>query len=227
MVALVRRRRLRTGSAIALALAGHLLILGALGWRTPTVRPQTVTDSLPPVELSIMRLQAERPAAATAAKVPPRPSATSAPSATPTPASATTTAPARPSSLAGASGQPDCEVEDLPLLTDAERALCPDQIAADKARRLARERNARLAKQVASAKAAPPLDNIPAEKRAYYDAVAAAYDQQSHGPPMAGRHPEIHCTGIRPAHSLKIGALPCYVTPPQGFLTEESGVSPP
>jgi len=30
----------------------------------------------------------------------------------------------------------------------------------------------------------------------------------------------------RPPHSLKLGPTPCYVTPPQGMLTEESGVDP-
>ena len=80
---------------------------------------------------------------------------------------------------------------------------------------------------MALAQGMAPTFRMSPEKQAYYDAVAQAYDQQYHGPPMAGRHPEVHCSGVKPANSLKIGPLPCYVTPPQGFLTEESGIAVP
>ncbi len=30
----------------------------------------------------------------------------------------------------------------------------------------------------------------------------------------------------KPAHSLKFGPLPCYLVPPKGFLTGESGSGP-
>jgi hypothetical protein len=32
---------------------------------------------------------------------------------------------------------------------------------------------------------------------------------------------------FKPPHSLKIPGLPCYLIPPKGILTEESGVAPP
>ena len=140
------------------------------------------------------------------------------------PAAPAPPAPAASASSAVASGQPDCEVEDLPLLTEAERVLCRNQIDADHARRAARDTEHR-AKEVAQAMATRRIDHIPAEKRAYYDAVAQAYDQQSHGPPMAGRNPGFACGGKQP-HSLRLGPLPCFITPPQGFLTEESGLDP-
>lgn len=116
-------------------------------------------------------------------------------------------------------------MEDLPLLTEAERVVCRNQIDAARSRRSTREADAHNARAVAQAQSAPRIDSIPAGKRAYYDAVASAYNQQSHGPPMAGRNPGFACGG-RPAHSLKLGPLPCFITPPQGFLTEESGIDP-
>jgi hypothetical protein len=70
------------------------------------------------------------------------------------------------------------------------------------------------------------------DKRAYFDAVAAAYDQQSHGGPMSGTYPAAGCSikfsGLTivkskpPPNSLSAG--PCFISPPRGFLTEESGV---
>jgi hypothetical protein len=128
-----------------------------------------------------------------------------------------------------AAGPADCEPEDLALLNDAEKARCRSQIDADQGRRLAREAEARRARQFAETKIVPRIDNIPAQKRAYYDAVAQAYDQQAHGPPMAGRTPGGACGLGGKAKggpgSLSIG--PCTFWLGQGFLTEESGVPPP
>jgi hypothetical protein len=227
---LVRRRR--TVLAGVIAVGAHLLVLTALGWRIPKVAPPPPAETLPPLELSLVRIRPEPPAPAAPARRSPKSSKS--PAASKSPLAPSSALPASPSASAAADraaspGAPDCEPEDLPLLTEIERARCRDQIAADRSRRLARGADARNAKVVAEANRAPRLDNIPVEKRAYYDAVAAAYDQQSHGPPMAGRNPGFACasTTRAPAHSLKLGPLPCFITPPQGFLTEESGLKPP
>jgi hypothetical protein len=153
-----------------------------------------------------------------------------------------------PEAPALASGPADCEPEDLPLLTDAEKAFCRNQIDADKGRRLARGADERAARQVAEAKRMAPAYRMSTEKEAYYAAVAQVYWlQSSHGPPMAGHLPGIGCIPppipflggieinknklekkkeIRPPNTLKLGPLPCFLFPPQGLFTEESGLDP-
>jgi hypothetical protein len=211
--------------AAALAILAHLLALLALGWRVPRAPPLPPADALPPVELQLLRPEPNRPAISPPAggSSRPRPTAARANPETTLPAAPN----AAPPSPRVAEGPPDCEPEDLPLLTAAEKARCRNQIDADNARRLARSTDASAARQVAQAQRGPQTYRMGADKQAYYAAVAEAYDQQNHGPPMAGRHPEVHCSGIKPANSLKIGPLPCYVTPPQGFLTEESAIPRP
>ena len=156
-----------------------------------------------------------------------------------------------PGAPALASGAAACEPEDLPLLTDAEKVRCRNQIDAEKGRRLARGADERAARQVAEAERGPQTYRMATEKEAYYAAVAQAYwEQSSHGPPMAGHMPGIGCgiplasipllggadinknhlakkkqeTG--PPNSLKLGPLPCYLMPPQGLFSEESGLNP-
>ncbi len=71
---------------------------------------------------------------------------------------------------------------------------------------------------------------IDPEKRAWFDASLAAYHSPGHAPGVACRlpfGPKPKKKDRGPAHSLKLGPLPCYLIPPQGFLTEESGVRPP
>jgi hypothetical protein len=78
------------------------------------------------------------------------------------------------------------------------------------------------------------VDTITPEKRAYYDAVAKAYQD-----PTGTTHlPGVGCalpfgipkgwkpSGRKPPHSLKLGPLPCYIVPPKGFLTEEADIPP-
>jgi hypothetical protein len=150
-----------------------------------------------------------------------------------------------------AQGAPDCAPEDLPLLTETEKALCRNAIDADRERRLARGADERAARQVAQAERGPRTFRMPTEKEAYYAAVAQVYWQQSHGPPMAGHPPGFACAaphvpilsllgGVevnknifakkkeepRPPKSLKLGPIPCYLVPPQGLFTEESGLDP-
>lgn len=231
------RRALATG----LAACAHLLVLLLLGWKIPRLAVAVPAEErASAIELTLLR--PVRPRSRASAK-PARPAmapspapkvltAPAQPNAAPN-AAPTMTAPAAPGA-ATATGPADCEPEDLPLLTEAEKARCRNQVDADKDRRMARDADGRLAREVARLKAVPRIDIMPAEKRAYYDAVAQAYDQQTHGPPMAGRLPGPAC-GLRflgkkpatPPHSLKLGPLPCVILPPQGFLTEESGIAPP
>ena len=228
MVVLKPPRSLRQGQtalAVAFAILAHLAAFLALGWRIPELKTPEVAETPPDLEISLVR--PPRAASAPAASSAGHARSALAPAAGAVAPVSPITVPAAPAPSQGAvaTGSADCEPEDLPLLTDEEQARCRNEINADRGRRLARERDGRLAKEVAKLQAVPRIDSIPAEKRAYYDAVAAAYDQQAHGPPMAGRLPGIACGG-KPPHSLKIGPMPCYVTPPQGFLTEESGTDP-
>jgi hypothetical protein len=221
-----KHARRRRGPALVLAVCAHLLALLGLGWRIPRTTPQGAPDALPPIEIILLRPTVASPAApapAASSRVSPRPAASRQPGAlAPPPLLA---APAAP---AVAEGPPDCEPEDLPLLTDAEKARCRNQIDAANGRRLAREADARIAKEVARANAGPRIDAIPAEKRAYYDAVAEAYKGPGHGP-------KIECPVSIPLlggveinkniFAKKKGS--CHVVPPQGVLTEELGITPP
>lgn len=227
MVVLKPRRsaaRRRIPAAVALAVSAHLLALLALGWRIPVAPSAAPSETLPPVEITLLRPPPAHAAPASPASGRARPSPTR-PEQPQSPAPPAVVA--APQAPALAEGPADCAPEDLPLLTDTEKARCRNQIDADKARRLARGADDRAARQVAEAQRGPRGYRMSGEKQAYYDAVADAYWQQTHGPPMAGRHPQVLCSGAKPVNSLKIGPLPCYVTPPQGFLTEESGIPPP
>lgn len=226
-----RTGRKRTLIAAGLAVLAHITALWTLGWRSPRVGFTPAADNGPAVEIQLMPRPPRSAAASGSASAPGR--ARKPAIAAPGPALAA----AEPSTAqqVDAGGAADCEPEDLPLLTDAERLRCRNEIGAQNAREAARTADARLARRLASLSTAPHVDSIPEEKRAYYDAVAAAYDQQSHGPPMAGHTPGPGCSikfsGLTivkskpPPHSLHLG--PCFIAPPQGFLTEESRVEPP
>ena len=230
-----RTARKRTLIAGILALLAHLGTLWGLGWRSPGVATPPLADENRAVEVQLMRPRhrSSAPASGRAStQLTPHTPASPAPG----PAPAVETAVTPPSTVqASGGGAGDCAPEDLALLTDAERQHCRNQIDAESGRRMARGADERLAKRLAALSSAPRVDVIPGEKRAYYDAVAAAYAQQSHGPPMAGLQPGVGCSikfsGLTiikskpPPNSLHLG--PCFIAPPQGFLTEESGVAPP
>jgi hypothetical protein len=93
-----------------------------------------------------------------------------------------------------AAGTADCAPEDLPLLTDAEKARCRNQIDADKARRLAQGAGERAANEVAKAKGGPQTYRMDADKEAEYEAVAQPHAQQSPHLPMVG--PGIDCQHV-------------------------------
>jgi hypothetical protein len=91
-------------------------------------------------------------------------------------------------------GTADCAPEDLPLLTDAEKARCRNQIDADKARRLARGADERAARQLAQAQGMAPTYRMDADKE-------ASYAQPPPGPPLVG-------------HGLGIGVTCSHMTFP-------------
>jgi hypothetical protein len=83
-----------------------------------------------------------------------------------------------------------------------------------------------------------PLDPIPLQKRAYYDAIAEAYREVHDTRTPAsedvggsvwrsgGHPPGAGCSSRKPPpNSLHIG--PCFISPPQGLFTEESAVQKP
>jgi hypothetical protein len=116
-------------------------------------------------------------------------------------------------------GSAGCAHADAMGLTKAERDRCAER-------------------QMAWGKGVAPMQApMEPDKRAYFDAVAAAYDQQNHGGNMAGQYASVGCSvlfsGLKlvkakpPPHGLKLGPLPCYIIPPQGMFTEESGIEPP
>jgi hypothetical protein len=227
-----RRRPFPRLSALPLAIGAHLLALLALGWRIPRAPAPAAPDTLPPVAVQLLQPAPAGPAAPKASPSRARPSP-----GRPNPAQI----PPSPAPVAAAptpqvaEGPPDCAPEDLPLLTDAEKARCRNAVDADQARRLARGADERAARLVAEAQRMPQTFRMSTEKQAYYGAVADAYGQQSHGPPMAGHTVGVGCSikfsGLAivktrpPPNSLRLG--PCFLAPPQGFLTEESRIAPP
>jgi len=127
------------------------------------------------------------------------------------------------------------------LLSDQERQRCEDRL----------EQGSKLAKYIPTP--------IPAERRAYYDAIVKAKEPPKATPPgpdpvrsaqlgykpvdpalrgMTGSIPGLGCKLAfggpkgsggwkKPAHSLKLGPLPCFVMPPQGSLSPEVGIQDP
>jgi hypothetical protein len=133
----------------------------------------------------------------------------------------------------GAGDHPGCAREILILLTPEERAKCntPGNGSYDGLPSNAdRDRAARMA----AMRAVPYLSNVAPEKRAYYDAVAAA-KQQVYEVPLGGKPPGLSCNlgalfggkGGAPSERVKIPGLPCSFIPPQGVLTEEARIAPP
>jgi hypothetical protein len=209
--------------------------LWSLGWRTPQAPGEPSANNEPVVEVELMRrVPRQTESAPGQTRVQARPQARLSATAAPASPAEAVVVPSATQQTSGG-GAFDCAPEDLPLLTDAERRHCRNQIDAENGRRAAHGADERLARRLAALSSAPRIDIIPAEKRAYYDAVAAAYSQQSHGPPMAGLQPGVGCSikfsGLTiakakpPPYSLHLG--PCFIAPSQGFLTEESQIAPP
>ena len=113
-----------------------------------------------------------------------------------------------------------CSHEEFAQLRPDERAFCDQRVG----------RDARLFRSGG-------VDTVPSQKRAYYDATQQAYQALHDSRPrydaqgnrvLAGHMPSIGCKfGGKddPPNSLKLG--PCFAAPPQGVLTEESGIPKP
>ncbi len=281
--------RARTRRRLA-GLAASLAVHGALLLAFMSVVPRLVTlPHLPAPPEEAFQVELQRPSAAPAsatasarlAKVtappvrsvalpPPRPAIR--PSDLPAPAPpAARTAAAAPGSAAGASqASAGASADDGrwrvkgagDAAGDAARALARGTVGCGAAEWLhltADERDHCNAEFVHGMRTLKP-DAIPAAKRAYYDAVVAAYAKMhapmpmseanladSHGVQERWHAPEgSHIPGFgcgapfgkprgwktyanrkTPPHALKLGALPCFITPPSGFGTEEADVPPP
>ena len=187
----------RRAGATVLATFAHLMALLVLGSKIPQLSaPRPAEDRSTAVEVTLVRPQVP-PRAPPAAQSPHPPPSTPRASQrvliAPTPGAPTLSAPSKPEV---AQGPPDCAPEDLPLLTDAEKARCRNPIDADKERSLAREADERAAKEVANAKRGPQTYRMDADKEAHYDevaqvhahedAVAKANAEQGFGPPAVG-----------------------------------------
>lgn len=220
-----RSAALPMGVTVALAINGSaLLVLSHMG------RGQRQA-AVPSIEFHLVRLsrpdtpRKPRASAPAAARSQPRPSA---PSNATSPAQPVPAA-MNPGPAAAGSGQgqatPDlgrilranlgCNDPNGLHLTPEERARCASRLGAG-----------------ASQAAIIPAPMDPG-KRAWFDATHAAYTSKG---PMDGALPvPIGCKvffggpkkKFKPAHSLKVPGLPCYVIPPRGVLTEESAVAPP
>jgi hypothetical protein len=214
----------RMGWAGAAALVFHLWLLVLLTLRTgPMAVRQYGEDTLevalvPPIYLP-RRTKSPPPRALT-----PRPSKAASSAFAPL-QTAPTESPPAPAATSQATAQAlngdvaaalrrrlGCARTDPAGLTQAERQACADVLG-------------RGARQVATLG-----QPVPAEKRAYYDAVMAARQSEGHGPGI-GCH--IRFGGGKPAavetpaHGLKLGPLPCYLVPPAGMLTPEVDIPNP
>lgn len=229
----------RLWPSVALALCLHAVVLLNLGYRIPAMVQQGAPDERRGIELTVIRpaqpLLSESPhrispptrtpvAGLVSRPVPPSTSAPVTALVQPNPAASSTAPSGDQASNAGDNvravlrGSLGCSNAQFNHLTNGEKQRCAQRA-------------------LAQAKNAPDLTlaNVDPLKRAYFDAVAAAYAQQTRGPPMAGRSPGIGCSikfsGLKivgskaPPNTLSLG--PCFISPPQGFLTEESGISPP
>ena len=228
----MRRRRGRLTGSLIVALGAHLLFILVFAYGGRSFRPPPESQAIdvtlvpeplvrpPPPPVVPPRAGGRSQASASAARAP-------SVLAQPAPAAEQQAQANQPSTDEGAAanlraalrGSTGCAHADAMGLTTAERDRCA-------------ERQMAWGKGVANMPA--PMDP---DKRAYFDAVAAAYEQQNHGDPMAGQYASVGCSvlfsGLKlakakpPPHGLKLGPLPCYVIPPQGMFTEESGIAPP
>ena len=139
--------------------------------------------------------------------------------------------------------EPGCGTEDVALLTDAEKVRCRSQIELARARRAQAAADADRAARMAAMRLLPKVDGLPPQKRAAYDAVAAAQAavrEDFRQPALAEIMKRRGLEGIgksvdanvsaRCTMAFGAGARPvvhCPLAPPTGFLTEEARTSPP
>ena len=222
-----RRRSARTGLAGAAALVIHLVLLLLLAMRTGPMTIRSYDEDALQVALvapiylprraKLLPTSAPRPRTArtpSAAVAPLRMAPTESAGAAAPPAAA---GPSPIQALNGDIGTAlgrrlGCARADLAGLNREERLACQDALG----------RGARQAAALGQP--------VSAEKQAYYDAVKAARQSEGHGPHIGctiqfgGGKPASVKT---PAHSLKLGPLPCFIQPPAGMLSPEADVPDP
>lgn len=280
----VRRRR---GVAVAVSAGVHVLLLALLAVSAPALRlptarfPPDITLEIAPLPPS---LRTERPPAAAARA----PKSAAKPTQASTPASAVSPRPERSVPQGLPPAVPNAPPAPAPAASGVAGPPAPDVAAAAGQGRdwrvkpeggdvhglvheaigcghvqhlkLTSAEQAACDRKFASLRGieTPHVDLIPAEKRAYYDSVAAAYAKVREGGGSPGRLPVgpkppalladkgggLYIPGVgcairfsvprgwksyhdRPPHSAKLGALPCFITPPQALGTEESAVQVP
>jgi hypothetical protein len=222
---------LRQGRAVfAAMLAAHaalfLLLTLALKPRTTLTRTEF---AVAPVYLADLRKKArpvrEREAPPQAAAAPVTPPVLSRPAEAAGPA-----VPAVPSADEASDGETQQLARTLrgsrvgcanpDLLSEAEQLRCQDQL----------ERGSKLAKYIPT-----PL---PAERRAYYDAVVKAKTDMKKAAVVGEHGPRLGCKLAfggpkgtngwkKPPTGLKIGPLPCYLQPPVGPLSVDVDIQNP
>jgi hypothetical protein len=134
---------------------------------------------------------------------------------------------------AGSAPHPGCALEHLLLLTPEEQVRCRNELDNLAARRANRFDPAEGSRRLQQALGGPQIDRIPPERRAYFNAVAAARDARN--TVGGGRPPGLSCnlsslfggTAGLTRERIKIPGLPCVFVPPTGALTEESRLTPP
>jgi hypothetical protein len=237
-----RSQRTAWASGLAGALLVNLLLLAGLAFERPQAAWRDRDDTTP-VTLRLAPDRFAQPPRVTPQARPVRSQAPAPAQPASRPVTAPTAAPLVPAQAASAGQGPPsasegtaadgrvakalrglvgCSQAGLLNLTPEERAAC-DQ---------ARTRQADAAKG--------KVDPLPLQKRVYYDAVqqayAATHDPRTPVPVKAGDqtwYSTAHGPGVgcklggkgAPPNSLKLG--PCFISPPQGVLTEESAVQKP
>ena len=183
------RSRRRQVLAMGLVACAHLLVFLAIGRRVPWAPELSFGPQDPPMQVTLLRpprLAQPTGARASGRQASSEPNTSTAVAA---PSVLTQPAPAEPPpapAIVAADRPQDCEVQDLPLLTEAERRLCRNQIDADQARRAARGANDKAARDVARAQGSPPLYRMDADKEASFaPAVPHTYALPRVGPGIA------------------------------------------
>ncbi len=211
--------RQRWSSALAVSVLIHAALLAAMLASIRILRP--------PAEPRSIELRLLAPTFEPAHRRPPSPGGTGgahAPAAAAAPARPALPVSPGPEAPGGPAGEDlgaahgflrgalGCAEQAMARLTEAERVRCAE----------------RLARGVDPNRPFPAP--IAPEKRAWFDAIVRAR-QQPGRPPMLGCG--ISFSGIKPvkprkpAHSLQLGPLPCFILPPKGSLTEDVDIATP
>jgi hypothetical protein len=221
------RKAGRWGIAIAATVIVHALLLGPLLLEHGPPPPAPP----PPMELALERPREpehpkpkmERPASAEQTVAPARPATSPAPTAEPV--QSAEAAPPAASGSAGASastaGPSAGPALNLVCLGNLKR------LSADQRRDCEAKQWAHVGRHDPSDSGKVPDALIDPVKAAHYQSVLDAKHSDGHPPGLGCVGHFGNGKGVKwekPPHSVKLGPLPCYLTPPQGFLTPEADV---